>query len=236
MHRALTVLLDLPDDNVRVVQTETGGGFGGKEEYPSVIAGHAALLALKSGRPVKLVYDRLEDMLATTKRHPSIVRHRTGLTRNGRLTAMDIDVLMDGGAYSTLSAVVLSRGVIHATGPYRCDHVRIRGRVVMTNTPPNGAFRGFGAPQTLFAAEVHMERIAEDLGMDPVTLRDRNALRPGDTTATGQQLGADCSARQTLREAVQAYWIQTPPARARWHEPWHRPVSLLPRVRVHGRR
>ncbi len=202
VHRALTVLLDLPDDNVRVVQTETGGGFGGKEDYPSVIAGHAALLALKSRRPVKLVYDRLEDMLATTKRHPSIVRHRTGLTRNGRLTAMDIDVLMDGGAYSTLSAVVLSRGVIHATGPYRCDHVRIRGRVVMTNTPPNGAFRGFGAPQTLFAAEVHMERIAEELGMDPVTLRDRNALRPGDTTATGQQLGADCSARQTLREAV----------------------------------
>ncbi len=202
VHRALTVLLGFPDDRVRVVQTETGGGFGGKEEYPSMIAGHAALAALKARRPVKLVYDRGEDMLATTKRHPGVIRHRTGVTRDGRLTAMDIDVLLDGGAYATLSAVVLSRGVLHASGPYRCDHVRIRGRVMMTNTPPNGAFRGFGAPQTQFAVEVHMERIAEQLGLDPVRLRDRNALRPGDTTATGQTLGADCSAREVLREAV----------------------------------
>jgi CO/xanthine dehydrogenase Mo-binding subunit len=202
VHRALTVLLGFPDDRVRVVQTETGGGFGGKEEYPSMIAGHAALAALKARRPVKLVYDRGEDMLATTKRHPGVIRHRTGVTRDGRLTAMDIDVLLDGGAYATLSAVVLSRGVLHASGPYRCDHIRIRGRVMMTNTPPNGAFRGFGAPQTQFAVEVHMERIAEHLGLDPVRLRDRNALRPGDTTATGQTLGADCSAREVLREAV----------------------------------
>ena len=137
-----------------------------------------------------MVYDRVEDMLATTKRHPSIVRHRTGVTRDGRLTAMDIDVVMDGGAYCTLSPVVLSRGVIHATGPYRCDNVRIRGRAMMTNTPPNGAFRGFGAPQTQFAVEVHMDRVAEALGLDPVRLRERNALRPGDTTATGQRLGA----------------------------------------------
>jgi CO/xanthine dehydrogenase Mo-binding subunit len=202
VHRALKVLLGLPDDKVRVVQTETGGGFGGKEEYPSMIAGHAALLALKAGRPVKLVYDRVEDMLATTKRHPSIVRHRTGVTRDGRLTALDIDVLLDGGAYATLSAVVLSRGVIHASGPYRCDHVRIRGRAAMTNTPPNGAFRGFGAPQTQFAIEVHMDRIAEQLGLDPVRIREINALRPGDTTATGQRLGKDCSALAVLREAV----------------------------------
>jgi CO/xanthine dehydrogenase Mo-binding subunit len=99
----------------------------------------------------------------------------------------------------TLSPVVLSRGVIHATGPYRCDNVRIHGRVVRTNTPPNGAFRGFGAPQTQFAAEVHMERIAEALGMDPVRLREVNALRPGDTTATGQNLGRDCSALPVIR-------------------------------------
>src|SRR5207248_9981283 len=159
IHRALRVLLDLPERSVRVVQAETGGAFGGKEEYPSMIAGHAALLALKAKRPVKIVYDRVEDMLATTKRHPAIVRHRTGLTRDGRLTAMDIEVVLDGGAYATLSAVVLSRGVIHASGPYRCDHIRIRGRAAMTNTPPNGAFRGFGAPQTQFATEVHVDRI-----------------------------------------------------------------------------
>ena len=202
VHRALVVLLGLAEDRVRVVQVETGGGFGGKEEYPSMIAGHAALLALRAKRPVKLVYDRQEDMEATPKRHPSIVRHRTGLGRDGRLVAMEIDVLMDGGAYVTLSPVVLSRGCLHATGPYRCDHVFVQGRVVMTNTPPNGAFRGFGAPQTQFAIEAHMDRIAEQLRMDPVRLRDRNALRPGDTTATGQKLGRDTSARAVLREAV----------------------------------
>ena len=203
VHKALVVLLGLPPDKVRIVQTETGGGFGGKEDYPSIIAGHAALLALKSGRPVKLVYDRLEDMAATTKRHPSVVRHRTGVTRDGRIAAMEIDVLLDGGAYCTLSPVVLSRGCLHATGPYRCDHVSVRGRVVMTNTPPSGAFRGFGAPQTVFAAEVQMDRVAEALGMDPVRLRERNALRPGDTMATGQVLGEDASALAVLREAVQ---------------------------------
>ena len=202
VHRALAVLMGLPDDKVRVIQTETGGGFGGKEEYPSMIAGHAALLARKAGRPVKLVYDRVEDMVATTKRHPAVVRHRTGVTRDGKLTAVDIDVVLDGGAYATLSAVVLSRGVIHASGPYRCDHIRIRGRAAMTNTPPNGAFRGFGAPQTQFAVEVHMDRIAAALGLDPVRVREINALRPGDTTATGQRLGRDCSARQVLRDAV----------------------------------
>jgi len=202
VHRALKVVLDLPDAKVRVVQSETGGAFGGKEEYPSVIACHAALLARKAGRPVKLIYDRVEDMVATTKRHPAIIRHRTGVTRDGRLTAIDIDAVFDGGAYATLSAVVLSRGMIHASGPYRCDNVRIRGRAMMTNTPPNGAFRGFGAPQSQFAAEVHMDRIAERLGLDPIRMREINALRPGDTTATGQRLGKDCSALDVLREAV----------------------------------
>lgn len=202
VHKALKVLLGLPGDRVRVVQTETGGGFGGKEEYPSIIAGHAALLALKSGRPVKLVYDRAEDMLATTKRHPGIIRHRTGVRRDGRFTALQIDVVLDGGAYTTLSPVVLSRGVLHASGPYRCPHVRITGRVMQTNTPPSGAFRGFGAPQTLFAMEVHVERVAETLGIDPVRLRQINAFRAGDTTATGQRLGRDTSALRVLREAV----------------------------------
>jgi CO/xanthine dehydrogenase Mo-binding subunit len=202
VQKALCVVLGLPPAKVRVVQAETGGGFGGKEEYPSILAAHASLLAMKAGRPVKMVYDRAEDMEATTKRHPGVIRARTGVTRDGRLTAIDMDVVLDGGAYTTLSPVVLSRGVIHASGPYRCDNVRVNGRVVMTNTPPNGAFRGFGAPQTQFAAEVHMERVAERLGMDPVKLREINALRPGDTTATGQVLGRDASALKVLREAV----------------------------------
>jgi CO/xanthine dehydrogenase Mo-binding subunit len=241
VHRALKVLLDLPDEKVRVVQTETGGGFGGKEEYPSMIAGHAALAAMKTGRPVKLIYDRVEDLLATTKRHPAIVRHRTGVTSDGRLTAMDIDVVLDGGAYATLSAVVLSRGAIHASGPYRCDHVRVRGRAVMTNTPPNGAFRGFGAPQTQFAIEVHMDRIAAQLGIDPVRLREINALRPGDTTATGQRLGSDCSAVAVLRAAVKRTRFHArrqalAAARARGRALRHRLVAVFPRLRVHGQR
>ena len=199
--KALKSLLG-PDAFVRVVQSETGGGFGGKEEYPSMIAGHAALLALKAKRPVKIIYDRGEDMLATTKRHPSVVRHRTGISRDGRLVAMDVDLLIDGGAYVTLSPVVLSRGAIHAAGPYRCPNTRIRGRAAFTNTPPNGAFRGFGAPQSLFAVEAHIERVAEAAGMDPVAFRELNALEPGDTTATGQTMTGDCSALMVLREAV----------------------------------
>src|SRR6202790_4221240 len=111
--------LRLAENRIRVVQTETGGGFGGKEEYPSMLACHAGLLALKSGKPVKIIYDRAEDMVATTKRHPSLTTHRTAVSRDGKLLAMDIDFTIDGGAYETLSRVVLSRGTIHAAGPYR---------------------------------------------------------------------------------------------------------------------
>ena len=155
VHKALSALFGLPAEKIRVVQLETGGGFGGKEEYPSMIAAHAALLAWKSGKPVKIVYDRAEDMVATTKRHPSRTRHRTAVTRDGKLLGMDIDFTLDGGAYLTLSPVVLSRGTIHAAGPYNCPNVRIRSRVVATNMPPHGAFRGFGAPQSVFALERH---------------------------------------------------------------------------------
>ncbi|MGH7644530.1 MAG: xanthine dehydrogenase family protein molybdopterin-binding subunit, partial [Gemmatimonadales bacterium] len=183
---ALTHALGRDARRVRVIQAPTGGGFGGKEEYPSTIALHAALLALKAGRPVKLIYERAEDMAATTKRHPARIRHRTGVTPDGRLLAQDIEVVLDGGAYVTLSPVVLSRGIIHAAGPYFCEHVRVDGRAVLTNAVPFGAFRGFGAPQTLFAVERHMDVIARRLGLDPAELRRRNLIRDGQTTATGQ--------------------------------------------------
>jgi CO/xanthine dehydrogenase Mo-binding subunit len=186
VHNALVALFGLPPDRIRVVQMETGGGFGGKEEYPSIIAGHAALLAWKSGRPVKIVYDRAEDMAATTKRHPSRTRHRTAVSRDGKLLAMDIDFVIDGGAYCTLSPVVLSRGTIHAAGPYFCPNVRIRGRAVATNAPPHGAFRGFGAPQSLFALERHMDRVAAAVGLSPDVLRCRNFIQTGETSAVGQ--------------------------------------------------
>ena len=191
VHKSLMRLLGLPEDRVRVVQVETGGAFGGKEDYPSMIAGHAALLAMKSGRPVKLVYDRMEDMTATTKRHPSRTRHRTAVSADGRILGGEIEFVIDGGAYQTLSPVVLSRGAIHAGGPYYWPSIRIRSRAVATNTPPHGAFRGFGAPQSLFAMERHMDHIAEVLGISAVEIRRRNFLKPGQTTTTGQTVSAE---------------------------------------------
>ena len=192
VHRALVKLFGLSSERIRVVQMETGGGFGGKEEYPSIIAGHTALLAWKAGRPVKMIYDRLEDMAATTKRHPSRTRHRTAVDADGRLLAMDIEFVIDGGAYCTLSPVVLSRGTIHAAGPYACANVRIRSKAVATNAPPHGAFRGFGAPQSIFALERQIDRVALAAGLAPEDFRRRNFIRTGDTTAV----------RQVIRERV----------------------------------
>ena len=188
VQRALKIIFNLADEQVRVIQTETGGAFGGKEEFPSVLAGHAALLALKSGRPVKMIYDRAEDMAATTKRHPSRTRHRTAVSREGKLLAADIEIVIDGGAYATLSPTVCSRATIHAAGPYQWPAVRVRSCAVATNTPPSGAFRGFGAPQSLFALERHMDKMARTLGLTPEELRRRNFIRAGGTTSTGQTI------------------------------------------------
>src|SRR5229473_3349919 len=186
VHKALIKLFGLPEEKIRVIQTETGGGFGGKEEYPSMIAGHAALLAWKSGLPVKMIYDRAEDMAATTKRHPSRTSHKTAVTRDGKLLAMEIDFVIDGGAYCTLSPVVLSRGTIHAAGPYFCPNVRIKSLAVATNIPPHGAFRGFGAPQSIFALERHLDKVAKTVRLTPEEFRRRNFIHEGETTATNQ--------------------------------------------------
>jgi CO/xanthine dehydrogenase Mo-binding subunit len=202
----LTAVTGRDAGRVRVVHCTTGGGFGGKEEYPSHIAAHAALLSLKAGgRPVKLVYDRSEDMLATPKRHPSRTLVRIGARRDGRLCFMDIDFALDGGAYTTLSPVVLSRGVIHAPGPYACANARVRGRAVATHHPPNGAFRGFGAPQSIFAIEQAMDGLARALGLSPLELRRVNMLRPGDRSVAGQPIDHttdfDAVLDQALRES-----------------------------------
>ena len=200
---ALTHALGRNEKQIRVVQTATGGGFGGKEEFPSGVALHAALLAMKAERPVKLIYERGEDMAATTKRHPSWVRHRTGVDRDGLLLAQHVEAVLDAGAYVTLSPVVLSRGVIHAAGPYRCDNVLIEGRAVLTNTVPSGAFRGFGAPQTHFANERHMDVIAHRLGLGPEELRRRNLLADGESTATSQVIEDDVDRVALLDRALE---------------------------------
>src|SRR6266568_1906646 len=203
VHKALMKLCNLPENRVRVVQMETGGAFGGKEEYPSMIAGHAALLAMKSGKPVKIIYDRLEDMAATTKRHPSRTRHRTAVGKDGKILGGEIDFTIDGGAYATLSSVVLSRGTIHAGGPYYWPNICIRGKAVATNTPPHGAFRGFGAPQSLFAMERHIDHIAQVVGISPIEVRRRNFLKPGQTTTTQQTIREEIRLDHLLNRALE---------------------------------
>ncbi len=203
VHKALVPLFGLPENKVRVIQAATGGGFGGKEEYPSMIAGHAALLAWKSGKPVKIIYDRAEDMAATTKRHPSRTRHRTAVSKEGKLLGMEIDFVIDGGAYATLSAVVLSRGTIHAAGPYVCPNIRIRSHAVATNAPPHGAFRGFGAPQSTFALERHLNKVARAVGLSPEEFRRRNFLRAGRTTATGQVIREQVDMNRLMERAFE---------------------------------
>ncbi|WP_438038403.1 xanthine dehydrogenase family protein molybdopterin-binding subunit [Sorangium sp. So ce128] len=202
VHKAFLKAFGLPPERIHVTQSVTGGGFGGKEEYPSVIALHAALLAKKSGRPVRMIYDRTEDIEATTKRHPASCEITSGCDRDGALRALKIRILMDGGAYATLSQVVLSRGALHATGAYRWDDVWIEATAVATNTPPNGAFRGFGAPQTIWAIERHIDRVAQELGCDPLDLKAKNVLRPGDSTATGQVLRASVAGEECIARAI----------------------------------
>ena len=198
IHKALMALCNLPAEKVRVVQMETGGAFGGKEEYPSMIAAHAALLAMKSGKPVKIIYDRMEDMAATTKRHPSRTRHRTAVSKDGKILGGEIDFTIDGGAYLTLSPVVLSRGAIHAGGPYYWPSVRIRAKAVATNAPPHGAFRGFGAPQSLFAMERHMDRIAQRSG----TFSGRDPPPEFSAAGTDHHYRTSCARTDRSREVA----------------------------------
>jgi CO/xanthine dehydrogenase Mo-binding subunit len=202
--KAFARALGLEPGRVHITQAVTGGGFGGKEEYPSLIGLHAALLAKKSGRPVRLIYDRTEDIEATTKRHPSECVIRSGCDADGTLRVLDMRVVFDAGAYVTLTPVVLSRGVLHAGGAYRWRDVRIEGLSVATNTPPNGAFRGFGAPQTVWAMERHLDRVARRLGRDPAELKLHNLLRQGDSTTTGQILRSSVGGVECVERALAA--------------------------------
>ncbi len=209
VHTAIKHLTNLPDDAVEIAQTATGGGFGGKEDYPSIIAGHATLLAMKARRPIKIIYDRVEDMQATTKRHPCETRIRTAHDQDGKLLALQAQVRMDGGAYLTLTPVVLSRGTLHIAGPYQIPNVRIESKAVLTNTAPNGAFRGFGAPQTIFAMERHLDKAAKALGITGDVIRKRNFVVQGGTLSTGQVIG----------EAIDyAGWLAQVQAELGWSE------------------
>lgn len=200
----VAAVLGVDLDRVRVIQTVTGGGFGGKLDISvQCILG---LLAWKLRRPVKLVYTREESFLASPKRHPFHMEYRTGATKSGRLTALEAHILADTGAYASFGPGVITRAAIHATGPYYFPNVLVEGTVVYTNNPFCGAMRGFGVPQVTFAIESQMDIMARELGIDPLQFRYDNAFIAGSVTSTGQILDRSTALRETL-EAVQPYYI-----------------------------
>ncbi|MEW5951503.1 MAG: xanthine dehydrogenase family protein molybdopterin-binding subunit [Elusimicrobiota bacterium] len=198
---AVAAACGLPNNKVKVIQTVTGGGFGGKEDVPALVAAHAAICALKFNRPVRLAYDRKEDFMSMSKRHPSWARVKYGADKNGKIKACKVKYVLDGGAYATLSPIVLWRGTVHAAGPYKIENVFIETYAAATNKVPCGAYRGFGQPQICFAQESLIDDLAEKLGIDPIDLRLKNMIQSGDKTATGQKIDESCGLKE-LTEIV----------------------------------
>ncbi len=208
VQQAVARVLGLPLAAVRVEQAPTGGGFGGKEDYPSEPAASAALLAFAAGRPVRFVLPRELDMQVSSKRHAMVVRHRWGADRNGRLRFAEVDTVLDAGAYIGISTVVAERANVSAVGPYHVPSVNVTTRVAYTNNLFGGAFRGFGAPQVTWAAEATMDRLARAVGLDPLEFRRRNLLDDRRRRiCTGQLLPRPVLARECLDRAAEiARW------------------------------
>jgi CO/xanthine dehydrogenase Mo-binding subunit len=196
-------IMRLPAEAVRIVPTACGGGFGGKLDLS--VQPLIAIAAWKLGRPVALVYTRPESMAATTKRHPARVKAKFGCDTTGKLVACDVTATFDTGAYASWGPTVANRVPVHAMGPYAVPNVRTWGEAFFTNGPPAGAFRGFGVPQAAIAHEAMMDELADQLGIDRLEFRHRNALRAGDTTATGQKLEHSAGLVQCL-EALRPRW------------------------------
>ena len=192
--------LGVEPEAVRVVATLTGGGFGGKEDITGQI--HVALLAEKTGRPVKMLYSRQESLLVHPKRHPTVIRVRIGARNDGALTAVQATLYGDAGAYASLSDKVLTRATTHAAGPYESPHVKVDCFAMYTNNAPSGAFRGFGVTQSCFAVESTMDVLAGELGIDAVELRYMNALDVGRTTSTGQVLRESAGLRECIEKVM----------------------------------
>jgi CO/xanthine dehydrogenase Mo-binding subunit len=199
--------LDLPPEQVRIHLAGVGGAFGGREDLSMQL--HGALLALHTGRPLKMVYSREESFVGHVHRHPARIWAEHRAAGDGRLLCVRMRILIDGGAYASSSSAVISNAACFAVGPYRVDNALIEGTAVYTNNPPCGAMRGFGAVQTCFAAEAQMDRLAEALGLDPVELRLRNALAPGDRLPTGQVITGSLPTAEVIRRAAA---IPVPPA------------------------
>src|ERR687883_1162857 len=180
----LAASLDLPPERVRLTLAGVGGAFGGREDLSMQI--HACMLALHTGRPVKMVYGREESFFGHVHRHPCTMRYEHGATNDGRLVYVKARILLDGGAYASSSTAVVSNAACFAAGPYDVPNARVDGYVTYTNNPPCGAMRGFGAVQVAIGHEAQMDKLAAALGMDPVELRIRNAMQPGSRMPTGQ--------------------------------------------------
>jgi CO/xanthine dehydrogenase Mo-binding subunit len=198
--------LGLGPEQVRIHLAGVGGAFGGREDLSMQI--HAALLALRTARPVKMVYTREESFVGHVHRHPAKIWAEHRATRAGELVSVRMRILLDGGAYASSSTAVISNACSFAVGPYAVENVLVEGQAVYTNNPPCGAMRGFGAVQTCFAAEAQMDRLAAELGIDPVELRLLNALEPGGRLATGQVVTGALPTREVIRRAA----ALTPPA------------------------
>ncbi|MBN7573007.1 MULTISPECIES: xanthine dehydrogenase family protein molybdopterin-binding subunit [Clostridium] len=198
---AVVQALGFEEDKVRIVQTTTGGGFGGKEDYPSLLGAQVAVAAYKAKKPVRLILDRVEDMAFTTKRHPALLKYKTLLDENNKIIGMDVDIILNGGAYATVSSVVLQRALLCAIGVYNIPNIRVKGRVVKTNTVPTGAFRGFGGPQSIFGIETHMAHIAKELGFTPLELKNKYFVKTGDDTCTGGKFTYDVKLEEMLEKA-----------------------------------
>lgn len=186
--RAVAGALAVPLTKVRIVQATMGGSFGGKDEVMSQMCARAAVAAVLLGRPVKMVNTREESVVESYKRHPYVMRYKIGATKDGRITAIEADILADGGAYASMSPFVTWRSAVQATGPYEVENVKTDVRAAFTNNTYTGAMRGFGSPQMIFAQESLMDELAEAIGMSPLELRLKNCYRQGSITATGHRL------------------------------------------------
>ncbi|MGA9115615.1 MAG: xanthine dehydrogenase family protein molybdopterin-binding subunit [Bacteroidota bacterium] len=202
--RSVAAALRLDLNRVQLVQATLGGSFGGKDEVMTAMCCRAGLLALRTGRPVKMVNTREESMLESYKRHPYVLTYRWGARADGRLIAMRIRCVADGGAYASMSPFVTWRSVVQAAGPYRCENVETDVYAVYTNNTYTGAMRGFGSPQVNFAIESMMDELAERIGTDPLSIRLLNCFESGDVTATGQRLDHTVSLKEVLRKAAAA--------------------------------
>jgi len=207
--RDVAEALQVPQNRVRVIGAYLGGGFGGKEDVTVEV--YLGLLALKTGRPVKMVWTRAESLLARAKRHPYRMRYRTGALASGEIVAQRIELLADAGAYAYLSALVLLYSTVTAAGPYRVPAIEVEARAAYTNNVPTSAMRGFGAMQTVFAYESQLDRLARELRLDPVAVRRVNALRRGDRLPVGQVVETHVALPELAERAWAALGAPTPP-------------------------